>query len=153
MAFDYGSIDLGLKNPFKTEGKITASRGIVIICLGVYALFTAASSVSHSTFSGWVMILFALGLLASGIITTYRGISATLKYFVGRNHPTSLAHNHSNTSEHAYQEDTYVAYSEGTITDMLVGRKNATFVEPKGFLAHTLHSIFPKPYLYALSHP
>ncbi|WP_305424546.1 hypothetical protein [Photobacterium leiognathi] len=143
MAFDYGSIDLGLKNPFKTEGKITAARGIVVICLGVYALFAAASSVSHSTFSGWVMILFALGLLASGIMTTYRGISATLKYFVGRNHPTSLAHNHSNTSEHAYQEDTYVAYSEGTITDMLVGRKNATFVEPKGFLAHTLHSIFP----------
>ncbi|WP_305829353.1 hypothetical protein [Photobacterium leiognathi] len=72
MAFDYGSIDLGLKNPFKTEGKITAARGIVIVCLGVYALFAAASSVSHSTFSGWVMILFAFGALSKRY---YYGIS------------------------------------------------------------------------------
>ena len=143
MAFDYGSIDLGLKNPFKTEGKITAARGIIVIFLGAYGLFSAAKTVTHSTVAGWIMILFALALLISGLTTAYRGISATLKYFVGRNHPTSLAHNHSNTSEHAYQEDAYVAYSEGTITDMLIGRKNATFVEPTGFIAHALHSIFP----------
>ena len=45
MAFDYGSIDLGLKNPFKLEGKVKAVRGLIEAVVGVSLLVTASSSV------------------------------------------------------------------------------------------------------------
>ena len=145
MAFDYGSIDLGLKNPFKLEGKVTALRGIIESVAGVSLLVIAASSVKESTTAGWILMLFGMFILALGIRSLSSGIYATLKYFVGRNHPTSLAYNFSKSeSSTAQEEKKEVAYNAQSLEEMLVGRKNSTFKEPKGFLSRLLHSLIPK---------
>ena len=145
MAFDYGSIDLGLKNPFKKEGLIHAIRGLIVSGAGIYLLVVAAANVKSNGVVGWIFVLFGLALLASGIRATSYGLIAMLRYFVGRNHPTSLATNQSRSeSSTAKEEAAYVAYSRQGLIEMLVGRKNATFVEPDGLLARLVHSLFPR---------
>lgn len=145
MAFDYGSIDLGLKNPFKLEGKITAIRGVIQFIVGITLLVTAAGSVKEDAVAGWIFMLFGLLILVGGIRSISVGIYATLKYFVGRNHPTSLAYNYSKSQSSTAQEEKQdVAYRAKTLEEMLVGRKNNTFVEPNGFLSRLLHSLIPK---------
>ena len=145
MAFDYGSIDLGLKNPFKLEGKITALRGIIESAVGIILLVNAASLVKEDTIAGWVLMLFGVLILALGIRTLSGGIYAMMKYFVGRNHPTSLAYNYSKSqSSTAKEESKEVAYDAKLLEEMLVGRKNSTFVEPNGFLSRLVHSFIPK---------
>ncbi|GAA3936930.1 hypothetical protein [Litoribacillus peritrichatus] len=145
MAFDYGSIDLGLRNPFKTEGYVTAIRGLIQTGLGIFLLVLAASKVKDDAGSGWILMIFGVAVLAIGVKALSTGIFATLRYFVGRNHPTSLAVNYSKSeSSTANEEKPYVAYTAKELEEMLVGRKNTTFVEPQGFLARLLHSLLPK---------
>ena len=145
MAFDYGSIDLGLKNPFKLEGLVTAIRGGLHTIAGVVLLITAAATVKESAGAGWILMAFGLLMLGSGIKVLTGGIYATLRYFVGRNHPTSLAPNRSKSeTSTASEEAAYVAYSAKQLEEMLIGRKNATFVEPQGFLARLLHTVAPQ---------
>jgi hypothetical protein len=145
MAFDYGSIDLGLKNPFKAEGYVTALRGLIQSGLGIFLLILAASKVKEDAASGWILMLFGVVVLGIGLKALSSGIYATLRYFVGRNHPTSLAMNYSKSeSSTAQEEKPYVAYTAQELEEMLVGRKNTTFKEPQGFLARLLHSLLPK---------
>jgi hypothetical protein len=145
MAFDYGSIDLGLRNPFKKEGKVTAIRGGIQLVIGLYLLLRAAASVREDAGLGWILVLFGILLLGDGIRVLTGGIFATLRYFVGRNHPTSLALNFSRSeASNAKQEEPYVAYTKEGLEEMMMGRKNFTFVEPQGFLARLLHSLLPK---------
>ena len=145
MAFDYGSIDLGLKNPFKTEGAIVAVRGTIQAILGLYILLTAASIVKESAIIGWILMLFGIFILAGGISALTGGIYSRLRYFVGRNHPTSLAYNYSKSeSSTANEEKDTVGYNKKQLEEMLVGRKNSTFVEPIGFIARLIHSFIPK---------
>lgn len=145
MAFDYGSIDLGLKNPFKTEGKVGAISGLLVALLGVVLLLMAAAQVKENAISGWTWFIVGLLLLVQGLATLGRGAFATFRYFVGRNMPTSLAPNRSATERSsAHDEAGYVAYSGQQIEEMIMGRKNTTFVEPRGFLARFLHSVFPQ---------
>ncbi|AQQ00453.1 hypothetical protein B0W48_11985 [Pseudoalteromonas aliena] len=145
MAFDYGSIDLGLKNPFKLEGKITAARGLIESVAGISLLVIAAGSVKEDTTAGWILMIFGMLILALGIRSLSSGIYATLKYFVGRNHPTSLAYNYSKSQTSTAQEEQKdVAYTAQSLEEMLVGRKNSTFKEPNGFLSRLLHSLIPK---------
>lgn len=145
MAFDYGSIDLGLKNPFKKEGAVNTVRGVVVSILGVYLLIVAAGKVEQNMVVAWITVVFGLGLLGSGLNTASGGIIAMMRYFVGRNHPTSLAYNHSpSESSTANEEAPYVAYNKQNLIEMMVGRKNSTFIEPHGFLARFIHSVFPR---------
>ncbi|MBB1384464.1 hypothetical protein H5119_02665 [Pseudoalteromonas sp. SG45-5] len=145
MAFDYGSIDLGLKNPFKLEGKITAARGLIESVAGISLLVIAAGSVKEDTTAGWILMIFGMLILALGIRSLSSGIYATLKYFVGRNHPTSLAYNYSKSQTSTAQEEQKdVAYTAQSLEEMLAGRKNSTFKEPNGFLSRLLHSLIPK---------
>lgn len=145
MAYDYGSLDLGLKNPFKKEGVITALRGVVQVAVGILLLFQAVATVSHDTTIGWILIIFGITVLAMGFRVLSGGILATLKYFVGRNPPTSLSMNLSKSESSSAQEETsYVKYTKEDLEEMLIGRKNITFVEPDGFLARLLHSVLPK---------
>ena len=83
MAFDYGSIDLGLKNPFKTEGKITAIRGAIQTIAGIALLVIAASSVKSDAGMGWIIMLFGMLILGLGITSLAKGIYATLRFFCG----------------------------------------------------------------------
>lgn len=145
MAFDYGSIDLGLKNPFKTEGLVTSVRGVVQSLFGIYLLVAGAGAVKPDAITGWVLAIFGLLLLAGGIKVLSGGIMAMLRYFVGRNHPTSLARNFSKSERSTAQEESrYVAYNDQALEEMLMGRKNSTFIEPKGLLARIAHTVFPK---------
>ncbi|MDO6720818.1 hypothetical protein Q4575_15495 [Psychrosphaera sp. 1_MG-2023] len=145
MAFDYGSIDLGLKNPFKLEGKITALRGIIQTIVGISLLVIASGSVKEDPRIGWILMIFGMISLGLGIKILASGIYSTLRYFVGRNHPTSLAYNFSKSETSTAQEEKNdVAYNAKTLEEMLVGRKNSTFVEPVGFLSRLLHSLIPK---------
>lgn len=145
MAFDYGSIDLGLKNPFKLEGKVTAIRGTIQTLVGVALLVLASSSVKDDAATGWIFMIFGMLTLGLGIKTLAGGIYAVLKYFVGRNHPTSLAYNFSKSERSTAKEEAKeVAYQVKDIEEMLMGRKNSTFKEPVGFLSRLLHSLFPK---------
>ncbi|MGO3300516.1 MAG: hypothetical protein ACTILD_07365 [Pseudoalteromonas sp.] len=145
MAFDYGSIDLGIKNPFKLEGKVTALRGTIESVAGITLLVIAAGLVKEDSITGWLLMLFGMLILALGIRTLSGGIYAMLKYFVGRNHPTSLAYNHSKSQGSTAQEEAdVVAYNSHELEEMLVGRKNSTFIEPSGFLSRLVHSIIPK---------
>ncbi|MEQ3637172.1 hypothetical protein [Alcanivorax sp.] len=145
MAFDYGSIDLGLRNPFKKEGLVTAVTGGLSACVGLAVLLIAAATVKENTVAGWIYIVFAVVLLGGGVRALSGGAFAMLRYFVGRNHPTSLAYNYSpSESSTAQEEARYVGYKGSTLEEMLIGRKNPTFVEPEGFLARALHSLLPK---------
>lgn len=143
MAFDYGSIDLGLRNPFKLEGAVTTLRGAVQALIAVYLLFLAATSVRQDPVEGWTVMLFGMVLLAVGVRACASGILAMLRYFVGRNHPTSLARNYSKSqASSAHEETSVVAYSAEQLEEMLMGRKNMTFTEPVGLLARFLHTLF-----------
>ncbi|WP_241503985.1 hypothetical protein [Pelagibaculum spongiae] len=145
MAFDYGSIDLGLKNPFKKEGWAVVVRGTLISCLALFLLVKAAAIVKGNAGVGWILAVFGVLLLSNGISSLASGIMALLRYFVGRNHPTSLAKNFSRSESSTAQEEAqHVAYSRQTLIEMLVGRKNATFIEPRGFLTRFVHTLFPR---------
>ncbi|WLQ11979.1 hypothetical protein O5O45_19815 [Hahella aquimaris] len=145
MAFDYGSIDLGLKNPFKLEGAVTAGRGAIQVFIALYLLVTAASVVKGDAASGWILMGFGVLVLSMGVIALSSGVYAMLRYFVGRNHPTSLAKNQSKSqASTAEEEKSYVGYDHQQLEEMLMGRKNTTFVEPKGLLARLIHSLVPK---------
>ena len=145
MAFDYGSINLGIKNPFKTEGAVQSLRGTVVAALGIYLLFIAAQKVQTDQLGGWIIVLFGLGLLGSGIKVLSQGIIAMMRYYVGRSHPTSLAYNRSRSeTTTAKEESSYTAYSYQRLIEMFVGRKNSTFIEPQGFIARLVHSFFPR---------
>lgn len=147
MAFDYGSIDLGLKNPFKKEGTVTAIRGAIQFLAGLFLLLQAAGRVKEDAYMGWILIGFGIYLLGTGIVALGNGIYATLRYFVGRNHPTSLSINFNTSALGTAREELaydYTQYSAPELEEMLVGRKNTTFKEPNDFLARLLHSIVPK---------
>ncbi|CCK75544.1 conserved hypothetical protein [Oleispira antarctica RB-8] len=145
MAFDYGSINLGVKNPFKLEGAVSAIRGMAILIAGVYLLVSAASEVKVDPVRGWILMIFGIIILGAGLRDAGQGIYATLRYFVGRNHPASLARNKSaSESSTAKEEAHYTAYTDKQLEEMLMGRKNTTFTEPEGFLSRLIHTLIPK---------
>ena len=145
MSFDYGSIDLGLRNPFKLEGRVTAIRGGVISLLGLYLLMSSAGIVKTDSVVGWLLMIFGMVILAGGLKDLGLGIYATLKYFVGRNHPTSLARNRSASEiSNSAAEAQNTAYTDKQLEEMLMGRKNTTFQEPIGFLSRLVHTLIPK---------
>ncbi|MCL1080090.1 hypothetical protein D5R81_18765 [Parashewanella spongiae] len=145
MSFDYGSINLGLKNPFKFQGWVTAAHGTIETCLGIFLLFSAAQTVKLDLGISWILVGFGILLLSRGLYFLGSGIYATMRYFVGRNHPTSLAKNHSPSQGLTSDEEKkYVGYKSQELEEMLLGRKNSTFVEPNGFLARLLHTLLPK---------
>jgi len=147
MSFDYGSIDLGIKNPFKTEGKIIALQGIIQSIIGGYLLIEA--TVDTNIKIAWLLMLVGIVILGYGLKSVATGISGTLRYFVGRNHPTSLSQNFSSSEQlNSKEELDHVAYSSKEMEEMLIGRKNTSFVEPNGFLSRILYS-FSKKLLFA----
>lgn len=149
MSFDYGSINLGIKNPFKTEGKIIAFQGIIQSIIGSYLLLEATSLVDANIKVAWLLMLFGIAILGYGLKSLATGISSNLRYFVGRNHPTSLSQNFSSSEQlNSKEELNHVAYSAKEMEEMLIGRKNTSFVEPKGFLSRILYS-FSKKLLFA----
>ena len=94
MAFDYGSIDLGITNPFRTEGLIRAVSGVPILLLGIVALLSVQGLVAEggreiaalTGISGGALVMWSLLRMGSGLFQAFR-------FFVGRSVPANLAPN------------------------------------------------------------
>jgi hypothetical protein len=152
MAYEYGSLDLGIRNPFRMEGSISTAGGLTIAILGLWLLLGIAELVAQDRAAGIVNFVIGLGLLASGLALTGKGLSQVMRFFVGRSIPTSLAFNSSQSElGTAIVERKDVQYSNRSLEQMLMGRKNLTFVEPSGWIARLIHSVFPQ--LTFLPHP
>ena len=144
MSFDYGSLGLDIKNPFKTEGKIVAVQGVIQSIIGAYLLIQATNAVDTNMPIAWLFMGAGILILGFGLKSLATGISSTLRYFVGRNHPTSLSKNYSTSEQLNAEKESDVAYKAKEIEEMLVGRKNVTFTEPEGFLSRMLYSFSDK---------
>ncbi|CBL44534.1 conserved hypothetical protein [gamma proteobacterium HdN1] len=151
MSYEYGSLDLGIRNPFRAEGFVRAVSGVLTGGLGLFSLLMVKSLVDHGDrLQGWLHLLVGVVLLAAGLAALGTGIFQMIRFFVGRSVPTSLARNVAKSEVHV--QESGIAYQADQVGQMLQGRKNLTFVEPQGWLARLIHSLFPTllfmPYLY-----
>lgn len=151
MSYEYGSIDLGIRNPFRAEGLVKAVGGVLTAGLGLISLLLVKSLVEQGErLQGWLHLGVGVLLLASGLAALGMGIFQMVRFFVGRSVPTSLARNVAKSEAHVSEPG--VAYQSDQIEQMVQGRKNLTFVEPLGWLSRVIHSMFPRllylPYLY-----
>lgn len=67
MAFDYGSIGLGIKNPFRLEGVVIATRGALQTLLSIYLLVSVSSLIDQSFKLGWITAVIGFILLSNGL--------------------------------------------------------------------------------------
>ncbi|MDX1536951.1 hypothetical protein [Arsukibacterium sp.] len=143
MAYDYGSESLGIRNPFKAEGLLRAVRGLIVSLLGIYPLLQVVSLVQQDKTLAWIYAGVGFLLLAGGLKALGSGIAQMMRFFVGRSVPTSLAPNFSKSErETAKLEQPH--YKSIDLEEMLMGRKNKTFVEPEGFISRMVHTLVPK---------
>lgn len=143
MAFEYGSDTLGIKNPFKFEGLILTIRGLIVTTLGAIALMSVQELVANeSKLAGWLTLAIGILLLGNGIAAAGRGIYKMMRFFVGRGVPASLSDNISKSEKHVAEN--FITYEAKELEQMLMGRKNLTFVEPQGWLARLIHTIMPR---------
>lgn len=143
MAFEYGSDTLGIKNPFKFEGLVLTVRGLIVTILGVIALLSVKELVAEGAKeAGWLSLAIGVLLLGNGVVATGRGLFKVMRFFVGRGVPASLSRN-INKSE-AHVREGFIAYHDKELEQMLMGRKNLTFVEPQGWLARLIHTLMPR---------
>jgi hypothetical protein len=130
MAYQHGSLDLGIPNPFKLEGAIRACQGVLITGLGISALLQVKSLTGNDgEVVGLVAFILAVMLLASGLISLGRGLQYRLRFFVGRGVPTSLARNEAKSEAHMKGKE-YVNYDDQRLAQMLQGRKILTDIDP-----------------------
>ncbi|GAA5218702.1 hypothetical protein ACFSJ3_09140 [Corallincola platygyrae] len=145
MAYDFGSLKLGIKNPFKLEGLVNTLAGIAIVGIGLGPLLSVASVIQEDKIRAWIYALLGLFLLIVGLRRAGMGLFQLFRFFVGRSVPTSLSYNcNPSEQDNAKAEHRFTAYNAKQLESMLMGRKNTTFVEPQGWLARLLHSLVPK---------
>ncbi|MCW8874785.1 MAG: hypothetical protein OQK27_03450 [Gammaproteobacteria bacterium] len=153
MAFEYGSQVIEVRNPFRLEGWVYCLRGLVTSTLGLYLLLSVKDQVSMGQDTlgllqaGGGLLLVAIGLYALGM-----GLFKVFRFFIGRGVPANLASTTSASasiapgSEQNFRQTGI--YNPTSLSEMLLGRKNLTFVEPQGWLARMLHSLlFPLIFL------
>jgi hypothetical protein len=148
MPFEYGSQQVDIPNPFRFEGMAYTARAAVLIVLGVIALLSVRTLVSDGERTVAIaMMLGGLSLLGFGVFAAYRGLYKMFRFYVGRGQPADLA-----AAVAAEQSVMPGARTGGTtgyrgiyqpvdLANMLLGRKNPTFVEPEGWLPRLLHSL------------
>jgi hypothetical protein len=142
MAFDYGSTGLGIRNPFKLEGVVIATRGALQTLLSIYLLVSVSSTIEASFTKGWITALVGFVLLSNGLYALGRGIFKIVRFYVGRSIPTSLAKNVSRSEKQNVEK--HVHYTHQQLEEMLMGRKNVTYKEPVGLISRMVHSFFPR---------
>ena len=151
MAYEYGSTDLGIRNPFKQVGAIQSIQGILVTVIGIHSLFVVKGLVAtHHRMQGWLMLAAGLLLLVWGLVSIGIGLFRAMRFFVGRGVPASLAKNISKSEASVTEVET--AYTSQQIEQMLQGRKNVTFIEPSDWFSRFIYTVFPKfillPYTY-----
>jgi len=147
MAYDFGSKGLGIKNPFKQEGLIRTLGGLAIAGIGLYSVFNVTAVIEQDITQAWIYAVVGLVLLIGGFKRVGSGLFQLFKFFVGRSVPSSLAYNLTKSEkENAELErkEQVLAYKPSTLESMLMGRKNATFTEPLGWMGRFVHSIIPQ---------
>lgn len=145
MAYDFGAQSLGIKNPFKVEGKIKTIAGILITLLGVYILLQVPENLKIDKILGWAFAALGFIFIIAGLKRCGVGLYQLFRYFVGRSVPISLSYNYSKTEQDsASAEKNALLYDSNELHSMLLGRKNTTFSEPKGWLSRFIHTILPK---------
>jgi len=143
MAFDYGSIELNITNPFRFEGFVRALGGIACTLIGIWMLFQVSPLVESDLTAAWIHAGAGFIILATGLKRCGGGLFQTFRFFVGRSVPCSLAQNHAKSEKHQNQKEK-AAYTAQTLESMLMGRKNPTFQEPKGWISRLIHTLFPR---------
>ncbi|CAM3658905.1 hypothetical protein [Rheinheimera salexigens] len=143
MAYDYGSESLGIRNPFKVEGLFRAIRGLLVSLLGIYPLLQVINLVQADKALAWIYAGVGFILLAGGLRALGGGIFQMFRFFVGRSVPTSLAPNFSKSERETAKLET-PHYKSIDLEEMLMGRKNKTFVEPDGFISRFVHTLVTK---------
>lgn len=142
MSFQYGSNAPDIRNPFKREGLLYVTSGIIILLIGVTALFVLRSQEGgQGQSSGWVHLVVCIILLLGGASYLGRGLLKMFRFYVGRGIPASLCKNEARSEKHVFEPN--IAYQANSLDQMLAGRKNLTFFEPLTLLDRMLYSIYP----------
>lgn len=151
MAFDYGSIDLGIRNPFRTEGTVRSLAGALVGALGIVALLSVQGIIAAGSRSeGIAMAVVGLVLTGAGLLMVGRGLFKVFRFFVGRSVPADLAAN----VEKSQQSKGPISptYTDEELEQMLQGRQNISFEEPEDWFSRLVHSVFGRllylPYAY-----
>ena len=139
MPFEYGSSDIGIKNPYSVEGQIRAVGGILVAGVGALLLLNVAGTVaSEGRESGVFQLCIALLLCGGGLAIASRAAVQAFRFHDGRTAPADLA-----AKKRANRLNVPLgtrAYSAADIADMLISRKNVTFRAPSGWLP----TVFPQ---------
>ena len=147
MAFNYGSIDLGITNPFRIEGAIRAASGMVPFVLSIILLFSVQGTIAEGKrelgtligIAGVILLVWGLSRLGSGLFQTFR-------FFVGRSVPANLAENKEKSQDNADSErqTNNIAYDPQQLEQMLQGRQNISLDEPDDWFSRLIHSLFSR---------
>lgn len=127
MAYHYGSDSPEISNPFKLEGLLYFCSGIPIFIIGILSLFRIRKQIIDTGIAaGWLNLTISLALVTAGITLLFKGFNKRSRFYVGRGAPTSLAANNARGESHTVENDVF--YNSNEIEQMLVGRKNPTFM-------------------------
>lgn len=154
MGFEYGSQAIQIRNPFRAEGAVYAVRGAVVLALGAYLLMGVQATVGNGDNTlGALQFVGGLLLVVIGLHALGAGLFKMFRFYVGRGVPANLAQSVSNAagsapgSAGAFRHPGIYDPPE-RLSEMLLGRKNLTFVEPQGWLSRLLHGFsFPLIFL------
>ncbi|HDM8068991.1 hypothetical protein LCS78_11285 [Vibrio harveyi] len=140
MSYEFGNDGIGIKNPFRTEGVFKIIRGVITLAVGAFILLNAPEMSKINQYMVWTTLTIAFLVLSIGLVALSKGFMQVVRFYVGRNAPTSLAYDYADLSRE--RED--CLYTSETLEQMLMNRTNTTFNEPKSVIELILHSIFPK---------
>jgi hypothetical protein len=147
MGFEYGSQAIEVRNPFRAEGAAYALRGLIVAAAGVYLLLFAGVGDGVAEPDARVVLQLAAGvlLLAGGLYALGLGLFKMFRFYVGRGVPANLAATVAASATIAPgSEDSFRhpgIYNPAKLSEMLSGRKNLTFEEPRGWLARLLNGM------------
>lgn len=143
MSYHYGSDSLDIPNPFKKEGLLFITSGAIILTTGLISLFNLNLPIpANGPTAGSIKLLISAFLLIMGSKYLFSGFLKLFRFYVGRDVPTSLSKNLAPSESHVNEPN--LLYSPQELNQMLMGRKNPTFVEPKTFVDKLLFSICPQ---------
>ena len=140
MAFEYGAQKLNIRNPFRFEGLVRSIRGAILLAIGVYLLFQIQPLLGTDKPRAWVNLLIGGLFVTGGLKALGGGLFQVMRFFVGRAAPASLA---KNVAREAVNEREPTLYNSKMLHNMLMSKSNPTFIEPTGWFARAVHSVFP----------
>lgn len=90
MAFDYGTQELNIKNPFKLEGVARVVVGIILAVIGGFLFYQVAGVMEESVLLTVAYFFAGACFLLIGIIKAVGGLTRVVRFYVGRDAPSNL---------------------------------------------------------------